>query len=316
MRFLLRSSPWLLLLALLACSDGGDGAALGAEGGRVERPAFGADQAWELLQRQVAFGPRVPNTPGHAAQLEWMTAYLRERADTVVLQPFTHVTPAGDTLRLTNVFARFRPEQTERVLLLAHWDTRPTSDQARNPADRATPVPGANDGASGTAVLLQLAEMFRRRPPPIGVDLLLVDGEDYGPGEANMYLGAKYFAAHLPSGYPPLYAILLDMVGDQDPRFPIEGNSAQLAPEVVQRVWSVAEELGYGEVFPNTVGPYVTDDHLPLNQAGVRTIDIIDFEYGPGNRYWHTPEDVVANTAPEGLRAVGEVVAELIYRGG
>lgn len=316
MRFPHRSIVVAAFLLAAGCSDADRGAALGSEPKAVEHPDFDAAAVYALLERQVAFGPRVPGTAGHAAQLAWMEQYLRERADTVIRQPFTHTTAAGDTLRMTNLFARFGPERQERILLVAHWDTRPTSDAAASPADRSRPVPGANDGASGVAVLLQLAELFRRVPPPIGVDILLTDGEDFGPEEPDMYLGAKHFANNLPAGYRPLYGILLDMVGDQNPRFPIEGYSAEMAPEVVQRVWSLAEEMGYGDVFPNTPGGYISDDHLPLNRAGVRTIDIIDFDYGPGNRYWHTPEDVPANTSAESLRIVGDVVAELVYRGG
>lgn len=303
----------LLLLALVGCSEvGGD--EVGAP--RVDRPDFSGAAAYTLLERQVEFGPRIPGTEPHAAQLDWMREWLGQRADTVLEQSFTHVTGAGDTLPLTNLFARFRPELQDRLLLLAHWDTRPLADRAGQPADRARPVPGANDGASGTAVLLQLAELFQERPPPIGVDLLLVDGEDYGPETADMFLGSRYFAGNLPAGYDPLYGVLLDMVGDRDPRFPIEGYSQEYAPDVVQRVWMVARDLGYGGTFVQSPGPYVEDDHVPLNQAGIPTIDIIDFEYGPNHSYWHTPMDVPANTSPETLEMVGEVVAELVYRGG
>ena len=316
---LVRSLLLPVLAVLLGCDEGGEDAGardLPVGEARVERPAFDAQQAFSLLEQQVAFGPRVPGHPGHARQLEWMKQYLAARADTVVEQPFTHVTESGDTLRLTNLFARFRPDAQDRVLLVAHWDTRPTSDEAASRAERNLPVPGANDGASGTAVLLQLAEMFAKTPPPIGVDLLLVDGEDYGPTGDDMYLGAKHFAANLPAGYRPFYGVLLDMVGDRSPRFPMEGYSQEMAPEVVQRVWSLAREMGYGDVFVDSPGGYVDDDHVPLNRAGIRTIDIIDFEYGPGNRYWHTQQDVPENTSPESLRIVGEVVAELVYRGG
>ena len=312
----------LLLLALAlapGCDRSGSaGEAPGAgapAGPRVDRPAFDSARAFEHLRRQVAFGPRIPGSPGHAAQLQWMKDYLAARADTVVEQPFTHVTRSGRTLRMTNLFARFRPEAQDRVLLVAHWDTRPTSDQASG-ADRDKPVPGANDGASGVAVLLELADMLKRKPAGIGVDLLLVDGEDYGPTGEDMYLGAKHFAATLPAGYRPFYGVLLDMVGDRTPRFPVEANSQRFAPEVVQRVWSLAQEMGYGDVFPLSDGGQIEDDHVPLNQAGIRTIDIIDFDYGPGNRYWHTPQDVPENTSAESLRIVGEVIAELVYRGG
>ncbi|MBA2671231.1 MAG: M28 family peptidase [Gemmatimonadetes bacterium] len=308
----------LVTLAAGGCSEGGDIAfpVDEIESSPVRRPAFDGAVAFTLLERQVAFGPRVPGTAGHAAQLRWMREWLLERADSVSDQSFTHRTLAGDTLRLTNLFASFRPEERRRVLLLAHWDTRPTSDAASDPGERSVPVPGTNDGASGTAVLLHLAELLRRDPPPIGVDILLVDGEDYGPTLRDMLLGATWFAANLPTGYDPTYAVLLDMVGDRDPRFPVEGYSAEMAPAVASRIWGIAASLGYGDIFPAEVGPHIVDDHLPLNRAGLPTVSIIDFEYGPGNSYWHTPRDVPANTSPRTLGIVGEVLAELIYRGG
>lgn len=304
-------------MLLAGCNDaGGDAGGGSLSAAAVDRPAFGAGRAYDYLERQVAFGPRIPGTEGHARQLEWMKGFLSERADTVIEQSFTHTTTGGERLPLTNLFARFRPGAEERILLVAHWDTRPLADQSPDPADRTLPVLGANDGASGTAVLLELANLFAERPPPIGVDLLLVDGEDYGPTGEDMYLGAKHFAAHQPTGYAPLYGVLLDMVGDRDPRFPIEGYSERYAPEVVQRVWGLAQEMGYGDVFVSSPGLFIEDDHVPLNRGGIRTIDVIDFEYGPENRYWHTPLDVPANTSPESLGIVGDVMAELVYRGG
>jgi glutaminyl-peptide cyclotransferase len=308
----------LVLLAGVACRDAG-GESPPAERARarsVDRPEFDAGRAFGYVERQVGFGPRIPNSEGHARQLEWMREFFAARADTVIEQPFTYTTTSGETLRMTNLFARFRPELRDRVLLVAHWDTRPLADQDPDPAKRTQPVLGANDGASGVAVLMELAEHFARKPPPVGVDILLTDGEDYGPTTDDMFLGARHFAANLPTGYAPLYGILLDMVGDKNPRFPIEGYSAQYAPEVARRVWGVAEELGYGAIFPNTVVSEISDDHVPLNQAGIRTIDIIDFEYGPGNRLWHTAQDVPENVSAETLRIVGDVIAELIYRGG
>ncbi len=284
------------------------------EGRRAEPPVFPADAAFALLERQVAFGPRVPGTAGHAAQLAWMLSYLRERADTVWVQEFRHDVPGRATLELTNVFAQFRPRVPDRILLVAHWDTRPTADMEPDPDARDRPIPGANDGASGTAVLLQLADVLSRHSPPIGVDLLLVDGEDYAP--SHMYLGAAHFAAHVPPGYEPLYGIVVDMVADRDPRFPQEAYSRQYAPEVVDRVWRTAERLGHREHFPPIHGRAITDDHVPLNQAGIRTIDIIDFDYGPGNAYWHTHDDDLPNVGPEGLGVVGEVLVAGVWQGG
>lgn len=310
----------LASLAAAACAEGGADDGRVGSGGHIpeaERvaPDFRADTAFGLLERQVAFGPRVPGTAGHAAQLEWMTAYLRARADTVVLQPFTHTGPSGERLEMTNVFARFQPGLRERVLLLAHWDTRPTADSEPTPERRAMPIPGANDGASGTAVLLELANVLSSHSPPIGVDLLFVDGEDYAPD--HMYLGATHFARTRPPDYEPFYGVLVDMVADRTPLFLQEGYSMRFAPEVVQRVWRMAERLGYGEIFPATSGMPITDDHVPLNEeGGIRTINIIDFDYGPGNAYWHTLDDNLDNVGPEGLEAVGTVLAELVFRGG
>lgn len=282
----------------------------------IESPPFDGEAAHELVAQQVAFGPRVPGSDGHARQLAWMEEYLRVRADTLILQPFTHVTTAGETLELTNLFARFRPDARDRLLILAHWDTRPTADRDPDAALQNEPILGANDGASGTAVLLQLADVLSRHSPPLGVDLLFVDGEDYGPTSADMYLGAIHFAANLPPAYRPLYGVLVDMVGDRDPVFPIEAYSRQYAPEVVERVWRVAEELGYRRIFRRSAGLAIEDDHIPLNRAGIRTINIIDFDYGPGNRYWHTHQDILENTGPVGLEAVGTVLTSLIFRGG
>lgn len=286
----------------------------------VDRPAFDGGGAFDLVVQQVDFGPRVPGTPGHAAQLEWMVAHLDSLADSVWTQSFEHRhSETGATLDLTNVVARFSPEAQRRVLLLAHWDTRPTSDMA-DPDERDVPVPGANDGASGTAILLQLARHLAQQPADLGVDLLLVDGEDFGPTTQDMFLGARHFAEVLSAGgHPtptPVYGVLLDMVGDADPRFPIEGYSAEYAPQVAQRIWGIAARLGYGATFPREVGGYVSDDHVPLNEAGLPTIDIIDFDYGPGNGYWHTPDDTPDQVRATTLGMVGEVLLELIYSGG
>ncbi len=308
------------VVALVGCADGGaeeaSGRSRAAEPQAFERqaPAFDADSAFALLARQLAFGPRVPGSEGHAAQLEWMTSYLEARADTVILQRFEHTYPDGNRPTLTNVFVRFRPGAADRILLLAHWDTRPTADYETDPERRDRAIPGANDGASGTAVLLHMADVLFRHSPPIGVDLLFTDGEDYAPD--HMYLGAEHFAANLPAGYSPLYGILLDMVADRDPRYPKEGYSMEHAPEVVARVWRMAERLGYRHHFPDQRGIAVSDDHLPLNRAGIPTINIIDFDYGPGNAYWHTLDDSLENVAPGGLGVVGSVLLELVYRGG
>ncbi len=309
---------WLTVAATAMAAACGGSDADGDTGGsvslRADRPSFESARAYGDLVAQVEFGPRVPGTEPHAAQLAWMVERLDALADTVIQDSFAHTTLDGDELELTNVVARFGGEDGRRLLLLTHWDTRPRSDYSSNAEDRATPIPGANDGASGVAILLELARMFADKPPPTGVDLLFVDGEDYGPSTADMFLGARHYAETRSVDDAPLFAILLDMVGDQDPSFPIEGYSAQYAPQVAQRIWTIAGELGYGRYFPMNVGQRVNDDHVPLNEAGVKTVNIIDFDYGPRNSLWHTIDDTPQNTSAETLRIVGEVVAEVVYR--
>jgi len=304
------------VLASLAVWLVGCGAPADAPGPTPGRPAFDGEAALELVRRQVAFGPRVPGSEGHARQLAWMLARLDSLAPSVAVDTFSHVTAAGDSLTLFNVVARFVPESTRRILLLAHWDTRPRSDAAADPALRDTPVPGANDGASGTAVLLVLARLFAEVPPPMGVDLLFTDGEDYGPEVEDMLLGARRYASGLPESGRPIYGVLLDMVGDADASFPVEEYSAQFAEPVMRKVWRAAERLGYRDRFSGSVGRRLIDDHVPLIEAGLPTANIIDFTYGPGNAYWHTPEDTPDRLSARTLEMVGEVVAELIYSGG
>ncbi len=309
--------PWMmwvtaLPLAVASCGGGDSGGSTITV--RVERPAFDADRAFQDLERQVAFGPRIPGSAGHAQQLEWLETELRALADTVFLDSFEHVTGEGDELALTNVIARFGPADGSRLLLLTHWDTRPKADQSSEAADREEPVLGANDGASGTAVLLELARMFNEQPPPGGVELLFSDGEDYGPSTADMFLGARHYATGIGSENPPAYGILLDMVGDADPSFPIEAYSMEGAVQVVQRVWGIAADLGYRRFFPMDQTSRVVDEHIQFIGAGIPVADIIDFDYGRGNSFWHTPRDVPENTSAQTLLMVGDVVAEVVYR--
>ncbi|HET9947929.1 MAG TPA: M28 family peptidase [Longimicrobiales bacterium] len=315
---------WRARTQRCSCAAAAAAVLLGAScGGRAEqigptpgRPAFDGEAALELVRTQVAFGPRVPGTDAHRAQLAWMVARLDSLAPEVAVDTFTHTTTAGEELTLYNVSARFRPDVSRRILLLAHWDTRPRSDQAADPEDRDVPVPGANDGASGTAVLLELARLFADVPPPMGVDLLLVDGEDWGPGAEDMFLGARRYASRLPEEGRPIYGLLLDMVGDTDPSFPPEELSAQHASIVVRKVRAAAERLGYDAYFPSRVIAQVYDDHVALIEAGLPTANLVDFEYGPSNRYWHTPQDDLEHVSAATLGMIGEVVAELIYSGG
>ena len=292
----------LLPVLLIACQARGN----------TNRPReFDGTHAFSYVEHQMQFGPRIPSTPAHERCGDWILAQLRSRADSVAVQAFTHVTRHGDTLHLRNFLARFRPAAAERVLFLAHWDTRPHADQSPNLGQQRLPVPGANDGASGVAVLLGVADALKAKPPAVGVDLLFVDGEDYGDFSKDtddVLIGSRYFAAHQPLGYPPLFAVLFDMVGDKDLRIGYEGNSQAFAPEVVDRVWRTASDLGYGGYFVPQVESTLIDDHVALQKAGIHAIDVVDFTYP----YWHTTEDTIDKVSAASLQIVGDVAVALV----
>ena len=290
----------VVLLLLLGC--------LARAGGNASE--FNGQTAFGYVERQMAFGPRIPGRPGHQQMGDWLLGELRARADTVIVQEFTHVTTRGDSLRMRNFFARFRPAATERILLLAHWDTRPMADKSQNLGQQRLPVPGANDGASGVAILLGVADALKARPPAQGVDLLFVDGEDYGDfADTNdVLIGSRWFARNQPPGYQPLFAVLFDMVGDKDLQIYQEGNSVAFAPEVVQRVWRIAAERGHGKTFVPGARHTLTDDHVALQQVGIRAIDVVDFDYP----YWHTTEDTIDKVSAASLQIVGDVAVALV----
>ncbi|HEU5465237.1 MAG TPA: M28 family peptidase, partial [Gemmatimonadales bacterium] len=215
--------------------------------------------------------------------------------------------------------ARFRPKAADRVLYLAHWDTRPIADQDQNLGNQRKPVPGANDGASGVAVLLGVADVLKRHPPAVGVDLLFVDGEDYGDFDtatldssfSDVLMGSRYFAKHLPDPkYTPMMAVLFDMIGAKNLVIPVEQYSQAFAPEVVDRVWRVADSLGYGKVFLKQSGPSLIDDHTMLQHAGIHAIDMVDFD--GYHAYWHTVDDTIDKVSAESLQMVGDVAVALV----
>jgi glutaminyl-peptide cyclotransferase len=292
----------VLLGALVACHAGRS-----AQGPVRE---FDGQRAFSYLSQQMAYGPRIPGTPGHEREAQWLTTQLRATADTLIVQAFTHITRRGDTLHLQNFVARFRPAATDRVLYLAHWDTRPHADHSPTLADRRLPVPGADDGASGVAVLLGVADALKGKAPAVGVDLLFVDGEDYGDfADTNdVLIGSRYFASHQPPGYPPLYGVLFDMVGAKDLQIYYEANSQATAPEVVDRVWRTAHDLGYDRYFLPGVKYALIDDHVALQRAGIHAIDVVDFDYPP----WHTTEDTIDKVAAASLQIVGDVAVALV----
>lgn len=275
-------------------------------------PEFNGKNAYEYLITQTNFGPRNPNSDGHKKCMRYLESELKKFADKVSLQQFTQK-GYSETLVLANIFAQFKPEETNRILLLAHWDTRPRAEMDANPELRNKPIIGANDGASGVAVLLELARIFKNNPPPIGVDILLTDGEDYGDSQKDgsnelYFLGAKHFAKTKNPNYNPQYGILLDMVGDRDLQIPLEQQSLRFAPQLMEIVWSTAEEVQATQ-FVRVPGESVADDHLALNEVGIPTIDLIDFQYP----YWHTHQDTPDKCSAESLESVGKVLSAVIY---
>ena len=281
-----------------------------------ETPEFSGERAFGFLKAQCAFGPRVPGTLGHQRALRHILKKVTPLADKVIQQSFSYSDPySGKLYKLTNVLARYRPFEEKRIWIAAHWDTRPWADQDRDPNKRLIPILGANDGASGVAILLELAHHLSIEAPSIGVDLVFLDGEDMGKsGDLNHFFnGSRYLAKNIPSPVPE-YCILIDMVGDKDLQLPVEGNSKAQAPELVDRLWREAEELGL-DAFTKETGYFVEDDHVVLyNVGGIPSVDIIDFDYGPGRtNYWHTVEDTPDKCSAESLGVVGSLLIYHIY---
>lgn len=273
---------------------------------------FDGAGAFRYLERQLAFGPRVPGTEPHRLMAEWLEAELRARADTLVVQRWRHVTTRGDSLPMVNFMARFNPGAEQRLLFLAHWDSRPRAD-APTSRDSTVPVPGANDGGSGVALLLGVADVLKATPPKVGVDLLFVDGEDYGDFTAtptDVLIGSRHYAANQVAGPKPLYAVLFDLVADRELQIYQEGNSLVGAPEVVNLVWETARRVGHGGTFIDTPRHTLIDDHLELQKAGIRAIDVVDFDYPA----WHTPDDTIDKVSAASLQIVGDVAMALVRR--
>lgn len=284
-------------------------------------PDFSGERTLALLRAQVAFGPRVPNTVAHQRCADYILDMCRRTADSTDLQSFSMPGYDGVSLALKNIIARFRPGMKERILLCAHWDSRPRADQEKDELKKSLAIPGANDGASGVAVLLHIAEMLHQRKPDIGVDLVFLDGEDYGnEQDETMYcIGSKYFSASIASDYRPLFGVLLDLVGDAEAVFPMEAGSRQYAGDVVELIWTIASRLGIKNFVPETHSA-IYDDHIPLNlTAGIKTVDIIDAELvGQATKverrkYWHSLSDTPEQCSAQTLRNVGSVLLNLIY---
>lgn len=314
----------MALTMAAACGSGNSDTATSNNDNNSSKPQttiqFSADSAYAWVKQQCDMGPRVPGTPAHERCAAWLTASLDSWCDTVVVQQAPVTTFDGTTLNIKNIIGTFNPTATDRILLLAHWDCRPWADNDPEPSLRQQPVMGANDAASGTAVILELARLMAQQRPQVGVDLLLVDAEDWGQNEDedSWALGTQHWA-HNPhvAGYRANCGILLDMVGTRDARFTREYFSMQYAQGVVDLVWQAAAQAGYGAYFINRDGGAITDDHVMVNRiAGIPCIDIIDMRPDSDTGFfdgWHTTHDTIDQIDPATLRAVGQTLVNVIY---
>ena len=275
---------------------------------------FDADSAYSYIDRQVAFGPRVPGSQAHSECGDWLEQKVRTYADDVTVQRAT-LTAFDDTpLPMRNILARFNPGASDRTLLLAHWDSRPWADNDPDPANHSRPVDAANDGASGVGVLLEVARQLSLAGTDKGIDILFVDTEDYGSeGDDDSWaLGTRYFAQNPPiAGYRPARAVLLDMVGGEDCVFAREYFSQQYAPTLLDELWQTAGALGFDSLFVNAQGGAITDDHVELIKAGIPAIDIIGTDpQGGFLPTWHTASDNMAHISRSTLAAVGATIMQ------
>lgn len=278
-----------------------------------QEPKVTFDQAaaWTWLTKQCDLGPRVPNTAPHVKCRDMIYDEVKKNCDKSELQAFGHIWSKDNSRRqMWNVVGYQNWEKaTTRIVLMTHWDTRPTADQDENPDNRSKPILGASDGASGTAVLLELMRHTKDVPKDLGICYLFVDGEDLGPDLDEMFLGAVYYSKHLPTPKPD-YGILLDMVGDSDLRIPVEPNSFHKAEKVVRAIYKHAKTVGLEKTFPMDFGDTIEDDHLCMNDAGVPTIDLIDFTYEP----WHTLHDTPDKCSADSLGKVGKLLDTWLHQ--
>lgn len=314
--FIIAAAP----LLMAACGNSSGRTSAQAPAPR-EVAAFDADSAYSYTARQVAFGPRVPGSEAHARCAAWIESELkRHGADSVIRQEAIADNHQGGTIPVVNLLGRFNSASPKRILLLAHWDTRPVADNDPDPSKRQTPIDGANDGASGVGVLLEIARQLGLKAPGVGVDILLCDAEDSGShdNDDSWAIGTRYWTEHMPysDGLLPEYGILLDMVGGRGAKFHREYFSQRNAAAIVDKVWATAAAIGENDRFLNSIGGAVTDDHVPVNEAGIPCIDIIECynpQTGSFNPTWHTTADNIDNIDPATLRSAGVTVINVIY---
>jgi glutaminyl-peptide cyclotransferase len=318
---------YFLCLIVLIGSCKNDQSSETAPPPKVEKakvPKFERDSAYAFIEKQLSFGPRVPNTEAHQQCKEWLVNTFERLGAKVIEQEFQAKAYTGDVLNGTNIIAQYKPAAQKRVLLAAHWDSRPFADSPLSEERQKEPILGADDGGSGVAVILEVARQLQSHPIDLGVDLVLFDLEDYGDSENHTpdsyALGSQYWSGntHYSGKNKPRHAILLDMVGSKNARFPREYYSVQYARRTLDKVWSLAQKLGYSNYFVNENSGAISDDHFYVNTiANIPMIDIINRQPGTQTgfgEYWHTHNDDLDIIDKRTLRAVGQVMLAVIYR--
>jgi glutaminyl-peptide cyclotransferase len=319
---------YILLLAILITACGEEKKEVKKEDAVVEKkvevPSFNEDSAYAFVAKQVSFGPRVPGTKAHAKCAEWLQAELKKFGGSVYVQSGEVTTFDGKKFQLKNIIASFNAKAAKRILLAAHWDTRPFADQDDENKNNA--IDGANDGGSGVGVLLEIARQMQMKNTDVGVDIILFDIEDYGQPEISAYkqmqdsycLGSQYWAKNPPiPNYKPMFGILLDMVGGENAVFMQEEISRVYAPQVLEKVWAAAAQAGYSSYFSYQASPAIIDDHYYVNTlANITMIDIIHRDETSASgfwKHWHTNEDKLDKIDKKSLKAVGQAVMQTIY---
>ena len=297
----------------------------------IQVPGFNGDSAYFFVERQVKFGPRVPNTRPHQQAANYFVDRLKKYGAAVTVQDFDAVTWDNQKLQLKNIIASYNPQAQKRILLAAHWDTRPYADKDEEKKNAS--FDGANDGASGVGVLLEVARVLSQsKLPTVGVDLILFDGEDWGKDSSTgqksnleipdgyedwWCLGSQYWSKHKhQKNYTAYYGILLDMVGAKHAQFFREGASLEMAPSVVEKVWNMATKLGYTDYFVKTNVSAITDDHVFVSEMGkIPMIDIVHYQMGTGffGEYHHSRKDNLSIISKETLGAVGSTLLNVVY---
>ncbi|MEI7726703.1 MAG: M28 family peptidase [Bacteroidota bacterium] len=293
---------------------------------KVEVPVFNADSAYESCRIQLAFGPRVPNTSAHDKCAAYLIGKMKTYTEHVIVQKGQVYAYNKTPLKFQNIIASWHPETNNRILLCAHWDSRPYADHDPDPKNRKKPVDAANDGASGVGVLMEVARQLNLLNPPIGVDIILFDVEDYGPPQDETVAnsdqfwgqGAEYWANNPhKTDYYAKYGILLDMVGAKNATFLMEGYSMQYAADIVKSVWAAGNRIGYSSYFLFETGGTITDDHVPINKIrNIPTLDLIHLDKNSDTGfypYWHTTGDTFDKLDKNTLKVVGQTLLTVIF---